>query len=75
MILELILSIPVFIIVWFVIFRVVIVLENRRLLKNLPKKLEKQNKKFYDEIKNELLAVGISKEKKKKKEVIESESD
>ena len=68
MILEIILSIPVFIVVWFVIFKVVIILEGRKILKNLPKKLEKQNKRFYDEIKKEL---GME---EKKEEVVDNQN-
>ena len=73
MILEILLSIPTFIFIWFFIFKVKLKYDKKKLLKDLPKKLEKQEENFYNDgkesdFKNRILGA----EREKKEEVIKA---
>ncbi len=65
MILEILFAIPTFIFIWFFIFKIKLKYDKKKLIKDLPKKLEKQNKKFYSDGKEvdlkEILGLGVEK--------------
>jgi len=42
-------SIICFVIIWFVIFKIVLIYQKKNLFKNIPDKLEKQNKRFFND--------------------------
>jgi len=48
MIFEILFAIPVFIIIWYFIFKIKLMLSMKNLTKNILEKLEKQEEKFYD---------------------------
>jgi hypothetical protein len=66
MILELLFAIPIFILIWFIIFKVKLKYDKAKLLKDLPEKIRKQDKKFYSDGKEIDLkkSLGLEVEKK-----------
>jgi len=66
MILEIIFSIPVFIFIWYMIFKVIMKVQKKKLFVDIPGKMEKQQKKFYNDGKevNVKQLLGIEEVKK-----------
>lgn len=61
MIIEILLSILVSCVVWFFIFQIKLMYDTKKILKDIVKKIEKQNKKFFNDgkevnIKKELIS-------------------
>ena len=47
MIIEILLSILVFCTIWFFIFKIKLLFDNKKILKDIANKIEKQNKRFF----------------------------
>ena len=74
MIALIIFSIFCFIIIWFVIFKVILKVQKRNLFKNIPEKLDKQDKRFFNDGKEVNFKELLGKEATKK-EVVEEVSE
>ncbi len=70
MIALIIFSIFCFVIIWFVVFKVILIYQKRNLFKNIPEKLEKQDKRFFNDGKEVNFKELLGKEATKK-EVVE----
>jgi len=67
-------SIICFIIIWFVIFKVILKVQKRNLFRNIPEKLEKQDKRFFNNGKEVNFKELLGREEKKE-EVVEEVSE
>lgn len=74
MIALIIFSLICFVIMWFVIFKVILIYQKKSLFKNIPDKLEKQDKKFFNDGKEVNIKELLGKEEIKK-EVVEEVSE
>ena len=63
-------SIICFVIIWFIVFKVILIYQKRNLFKNIPEKLEKQDKRFFNDGKEVNFKELLGREEKKQ-EVVE----
>ncbi len=71
MILELLISVPIFIVIWVMIFKILIKYNKKKLLEDIPGKIAKQDKKFFNDGKevNFKEALGLEDEETTKEEI------